>query len=194
MNKILLMVLALSCSISSICKGQDLGKLIPGSPSKASKSNTSKTSKPSSIKAAKTKPVTQPAPSAVVVNFLATQDCWVNIDGKDSVRISKGTSKSVKLQVGNHKLFFKSAETFGTVDSSLNVTTDMLKSGTYTYRVVFKKMPEPSKPPPKPDPSRSDTVVMEKKYIKELATIEKLSSDMVLIPRGRVGICRKRGY
>lgn len=86
---------------------------------------------------------TQPvrAINTFAVTFIASSDtCNLRINGMDYGEIAKNSSKTIKLPLGNYRLFFESLETGKTMkERSFRLTRDKVTGGTYTYPVTFKQ-------------------------------------------------------
>jgi hypothetical protein len=78
-----------------------------------------------------------PRRTLVTVTFVTADTCNVTINNQDYGNFVK--SKTLKLALGNYKLFFESLENGKTtIDRSFRLTRDKVTGGTFNYVVTFK--------------------------------------------------------
>jgi len=120
--KHLIILSFLACLITSYCSAQELP-----------------TDEPAKEPRNPTRPVR--TTSTFAVTFIAGSDtCNLRINGMDYGEIARNSSKTIKLPLGNYRLFFESLETGKTMkERSFRLTRDKLTGGAYTYPVAFKQ-------------------------------------------------------
>lgn len=127
-------------------------------------------------------PPRTPQQTFSTVNFVATANCYLRIDGKPYGLINKGTKKTVKLSNGQHKLFFESDETGEVyIEPRYLVSREAVKSD---YEINFPNKVYNVKLPAT-EPSGEDT--------KMKALIDKLATGFVSLPGGSFSMGLKGG-
>lgn len=78
--------------------------------------------------------------STIAVTFIPNDTCNLFINGKDFGEIAKNRPRTIRLPLGNHRLFFESLETGESIKKrSFRLTRDSLAGGRYIYPVTFKQ-------------------------------------------------------
>lgn len=175
MTKQLTLILFLNCLASSYCLAQGQDEVTERNDVKEEKPSTPSVDKRSS------KPISYDR--AIHVYFYTNENCLLQVDGKDQGRMFKDQRKTVKLKEGIYKLTFKSEAKGTTLDATFNLKRNMAKKGTYTYEVAFPDPTTGSAGSTKPA-IVSAGISKEPELSAELATINELSNNMVLIPGG----------